>query len=104
MTDSQLFSALGTALFLLVLLCFIARAILRPRREPASRVAWVVVLIVLPLIGMIAYVLLGETSIGRRRKERMRAVLARMPDLLQAPGAKAPNLQPELPDRYLPIF
>ncbi|HEX3151817.1 MAG TPA: cardiolipin synthase [Gemmataceae bacterium] len=104
MTDLQILSAIGTTLFILVLLCVIARAILRPHREPASRLAWIVVLIGLPVIGIAAYLLLGETSIGRRRKERMRAVLARMPELLQTPGAQAANLQPDLPDRYSPIF
>ena len=42
----------------------------RPHREPASRVAWVVVILVLPIVGILAYVLLGETSIGRRRVAR----------------------------------
>jgi cardiolipin synthase len=104
MTDAQFFGVLGTILFLLVLLCFIARAILRPHREPASRLAWVVVMVSLPLIGMIVYLLLGETSIGRRRKERVRAVLARMPNLLKAPGADAANLGSDLPPRFVPMF
>src|SRR5262245_9071463 len=104
MTDKQLLTALGTGLFILVLFCFIARAILRPHREPASRVAWVVVMIALPVVGIVAYVLLGETNIGRRRKARMREVLARMPDVTHAPGATAASLQPDLPDQYIPIF
>ena len=38
-----------------------------------------VVVGVLPLLGMLAYLLLGEVNIGRRRVERLHAVLERMP-------------------------
>ena len=81
--------ALWTGLLVTVHLAFIARAILRPHREPASRVAWVVVMVVLPMAGIIAYIFLGETNIGRRRAACLREVLARMPDPAEAPGAKA---------------
>jgi len=50
-----------------------ARAITRANREPAARVAWVAVIMFLPLIGIVAYLLLGETSIGHERLRRMRA-------------------------------
>ena len=97
MTKIQILTALWTGVFLLVHLGVIARVILRPHREPASRVAWIVVIIVLPVIGMLAYLLLGETSIGRRRVSRLCAVLAAMPDLTKAPGMESPNLQPKIP-------
>jgi len=61
MTESQVLTALWTGAFLLVHLAVIARVILRPHREPASRVAWIVVMIVLPVIGILTYILLGET-------------------------------------------
>ena len=47
MIESQVLAALWTGAFLLVHLAVIARVILRPHREPASRVAWIVVIIVL---------------------------------------------------------
>ena len=50
-------------------LLLILRAMLRPHRDPASRIAWVAVIASLPGIGMLAYLLLGETNIGRRRVE-----------------------------------
>jgi cardiolipin synthase len=43
------------------------RAILRPHREPAARLAWVIVIIAAPVIGSVAYLLLGETRVRRRR-------------------------------------
>src|SRR6266566_9964970 len=104
MTESQVLTALWTGAFLLVHLGVIARVILRPHRQPASRVAWIVVMIVLPVIGILTYILLGETSIGRRRVSRLCAVLAVMPDLTKAPGMDAPNLQPKIPEAYAHLF
>lgn len=49
----------------------ICRAITRPARSPASRIAWVAVILFLPIIGILAYLFLGETSIGRDRLRRM---------------------------------
>src|SRR5437868_13973481 len=100
MTENQVLTALWTGIYLLIQLGVIARAILRPHREPASRVAWVVVIVVLPVVGIIAYILLGETNIGRRRVSRMCAVLAVMPDVAKAPGMDGPNRQPKIPDPY----
>jgi hypothetical protein len=56
-----------TAVLLVLLeLAFIARAIYRPHRDPASRIAWVVVIGALPVVGIVAYLLLNETpSLGR---------------------------------------
>lgn len=104
MTENQVLTALGTGTYLLVQFGLIARAILRPHREPASRVAWVVVIVVLPVVGIIAYILLGETNIGRRRVQRMCAVLAAMPDVAKAPGMDAPNLHPKIPEPYAHLF
>lgn len=55
---------------------FIVRAVIRPNREPASRVAWVMVILLAPAVGMLAYLFLGETSIGRARKKRLAAAEA----------------------------
>lgn len=63
----------GTALLLLFLAAEIAvllRAMLRPHREPASRFAWLIVILVVPVLGVIAYLLLGEARISRKRRLR----------------------------------
>ena len=70
----------------------------------ASRIAWIVVIIVFPVIGILTYIFLGETSIGRPRVSRLCAVLAAMPDLTKAPGMDAPNLQPKIPETYAHLF
>jgi hypothetical protein len=79
MIDVLRHSLIGIGLVTLLELAVIARILLRPHRDPASRIAWVVVVGVLPLIGTLAYLLLGEVSIGRRRVQRLHTVLGRMP-------------------------
>ena len=58
-------------LYLLVQVAFIVRVLLRPHRAPASRVAWIVVIAVFPVLGMIAYLMLGETNVGRAMADGM---------------------------------
>src|SRR5260370_15946655 len=53
---------------------------------------------------MVCYLVLGETNIGRRRVRRMREMLAGMPSVADAPGADAPALQAEIPERYSHLF
>lgn len=99
-----------TLLLTLLLLSFqvalILRALLRPHRDPAARMAWVLVIGVLPLLGALAYLLFGEVNLGRRRIARMRDTLARMPVLAEAPGmAAAIRAAAEaIPDARRPLF
>jgi cardiolipin synthase len=81
-------SLLALAITALLEVVVIARILLRPHRDPASRIAWVVVVTVLPLVGIIAYLLLGEVNIGRRRVKRLHAVLKGLP----IPGQDAGNV------------
>src|SRR4029077_7227871 len=104
MTESEVLTALWTGAFLLVHLAVIARVILRPHRGPVSRVARIVIMLVRAVIGILTYILLGETSIGRRRVSRLHAVLTGMPDLTKAPGMDSPNLQPKIPETYAHLF
>ncbi|WP_374527924.1 cardiolipin synthase [Novosphingobium sp.] len=73
------FTSIFTVLLFAVELAVLLRAMLRPLREPASRLAWLIAILVLPLIGMIAYLLLGEARISQRRRARYGAIEARLP-------------------------
>lgn len=85
-------------------LAVIARILVRPHRDPASRIAWVVVVAVLPLLGILAYLFLGETSIGRRRTQRMREVAARLPPFPQPDAADAASTECAIPERWQHLF
>ncbi len=62
------------------------------------------IIVVLPVVGILSYLLFGEVRIGRRRVARMQAVLARMPPLPAASNADEAKLQAEIPERYQPLF
>jgi cardiolipin synthase len=88
----------------MIWLAVIVRVILRPHREPASRAAWIVLVVGLPVVGILAYILLGETSIGRRRVARSRKVLAQLPPMASIVSGDKANLQAEFPARFAPLF
>jgi cardiolipin synthase A/B len=79
---------------------FVARAILRPHREPAARLAWIVVILVVPIVGILLYILLGEVNTGRRHIERMRLAEAKLP-ALPPPASSAWDL---IPRRHAHLF
>jgi len=85
-------------------LAVIVRVILRTHREPASRAAWVMLVVGLPLIGAVVYLLLGETSIGRGRIARARKVLASLPPMAAAAPGHESDLAAEFPDHYTSLF
>jgi hypothetical protein len=84
----------------LLVLAVIGRILLRPNRDPASRIAWILVVAALPLIGMITYLLLGETNIGRNRIARLRAALARLPPTDGPCFHASESAYPHVPERY----
>ena len=97
-------SLLAIALIALLELAVIARILLRPHRDPASRIAWMVVVAMLPLLGMLAYLLLGEVNIGRRRVERLRAVLKRMPPFPPYPAGDVADPAAVISERHQHLF
>jgi cardiolipin synthase len=104
MPDSLGHSALVLAAHALVVLAVMARILLRPNRDAASRIAWVVVVASLPLVGMLAYLLLGEVNIGRRRVARLEAALARLPPTDGPCFRSAGSAEPDVPERFRAAF
>ena len=87
-----------------VVLALVCRVILRPHREPAARIAWIVVIAVLPLAGMLTYLLFGEVNIGRRRAARLKDVLSSLPPVATARPGEEAHLLPNVPERYAHLF
>jgi cardiolipin synthase len=92
---------MAVALHILVQCAVILRVLLRPHRDPASRIAWIAVVLAVPVIGMIAYLLLGETNIGRRRVANIREVLRALPE---AGAMQAGDAALGIADRHRPLF
>ncbi|MHA6266690.1 cardiolipin synthase [Aliiroseovarius sp. CAU 1755] len=62
-------------------LATIARAVTREHRSAASRLAWSVVILTLPLVGVIAYFFLGDTSADRRSDKKLKDLHHELPKL-----------------------
>ena len=82
----------------------VLRVLVRPHRDPSARVAWIVVLLAVPVMGMVAYLLFGETDIGRARANRYRRLVHSLPHLDRVPGIEAPAAAPALDDDARPLF
>jgi cardiolipin synthase len=102
--EASFLTSAFVSLHVLIQLALVVRVLLRPHRDPASRIAWVVVIVALPVLGIFAYILFGEVNVGRRRVRRMREVLERMPDVTDAAGSDVKALQPDVPERHAHLF
>jgi cardiolipin synthase len=89
---------------ILIQIVLAVRVLLRPHREPAARIAWVVVIFAVPVLGILAYILLGETSIGRHRVKRRGAVSVRLPDVDELTGFGTVIPKDVIPQRYAHLF
>lgn len=87
----------------IVLICAF-HILLRRHREPVSRVAWLFLVTALPYIGAIAYVMLGTTSIGRKRIARLQRIWDHLPPPGDAAGMDAPDNRADVPDDYAPLY
>jgi cardiolipin synthase len=97
-------SLLAVAFITLLELMVIVRILLRPNRDPASRIAWIVVVAALPLVGMFAYLILGEVNIGRGRVKRLHGVLKRMEQIQCHAAGDAADFAAAVPERYRHLF
>ena len=100
MTEIVFFWPLQLAISIAV----IVRILLRPHREPASRIAWVVVVATVPIIGLLAYLLLGEVNIGERHYRAMRKVLKELPVSVATAETDPPQPCTAIPERYAHLF
>ena len=53
---------------------FVLRALLRPGLTPSARLAWVTIILALPVVGLGAYALFGEIRMARAQRERIREI------------------------------
>lgn len=88
-------------LHLLVQVAIVLRVLEHPYREPASRIAWVVVVLAVPLLGIAAYLMIGETNIGRRNQKAMQAVVGEVKATGHGRGEYFARC---VPDEYAHLF
>lgn len=99
---SALWPLLAILIELAIKTVFIVLVLLR--RRPASvTLAWIVVILILPLIGAVLYLLVGEVRIGKRRIARHEAIVARIQSSLPFSVADIRARDPEIPQPFKPI-
>lgn len=91
-------------LHILVVLLLLVRVLLRPHRQPAARMAWVVVILALPVAGIFAYLFFGEVNIGRSRASRLREIIEGMPDFPEPASGDEANMVANVATRYVHLF
>lgn len=78
--------------------------LLRPHREPASRIAWVAVVAALPVVGVLGYLLLGETNIGRRNLKAMHFAVQSLPRVVASDAGSAGQPTVPIPSEHTHLF
>ena len=100
----MIMAAFLPTLHLLLVLLVSVRVLLRPYRQPASRIAWMVVVATLPFAGVVAYLLFGEVNIGRKRIARMQKVVAELQADAAAAGLNPQQFTPAEPTQCQHLF
>ncbi len=95
---------LGDLALRVIELGVMARAVLRPHRDPMSRIAWVLVIASLPVFGILIYFLIGETKIGLKRVERTKEALKDLPPPHFESVQDREHMLPDFPKRCEPLF
>lgn len=62
---------------------FVVFVLLRPRVRQPSSLAWILVIVVLPVAGIVIYLVVGEVRTGSRRKRRHRTIQQNIRNVVQ---------------------
>ena len=93
------FAGLGLVLHIVLMIVMTLR-IVSVQRNIGVSIAWIAVLYTLPVIGFIAYILLGEPMIGRRYRERVDQASLLMNDMARREHLVFDQGQELLPPNY----
>ncbi len=77
--------------------------LVRRRGTPATRLAWLLVVFALPLIGALGYLLLGEVRLGRRRVARHRTIMQRIGVRVESLAARPGPIEALVPQEFRQI-
>lgn len=83
-----------------VALLVAGRVLLRPRMDPSVRIAWIMVIEAIPVVGVLAYLLFGEVRMRQAEVQKMADVRGRLTGLRRP----SPNLVDRVPRRLETIY
>jgi cardiolipin synthase len=77
----------GLAFFILdILIRIAALGIVPHNRRPSAAWGWLLMIFFLPIVGAIAFLLIGNSSLGRGRSQKQKNIRDYLPDLPSGPG------------------
>ena len=85
-------------------LATMARILLRPHRDPAARIAWLVVVGTFHIVGAVAYLLVGEVRVGRSRSVERKRAPASMERRRDAGPSEALDFAAAVPEQHRHLF
>ncbi len=88
----------------IVVVGFTLRILLRDDLSPPARLAWFIVLMILPFIGSLIYFLFGEVDLGKRSKKRADAIGKSVRENAQTTLGDPDNLGKLIDPLYQPLF
>lgn len=97
------YALIGIAAHALLVFAFIIRILIRPHRDPMSRVAWIAVVTAIPLAGMVTYILFGELNVSRRQRAMQKSITKLSELKFSMPDSQS-FLAPNIPDSYKHLF
>src|SRR3954454_19174487 len=72
-----------------VLICLAALGVIPGNRKPSTGMAWLILVLAVPYLGIIAFALFGSTSVGRKRRGWQRQVTEEVMAAARAQGDAA---------------
>jgi cardiolipin synthase len=67
-----------------VALLLVALAVAPPNRRPSSALAWILLIVVLPFVGLVLFAVIGSPKLPKRRRDRQRSMNERIEDRSRA--------------------
>jgi cardiolipin synthase A/B len=84
-------------------LLFIGFILSRRRPSPSVTLTWIVIILFVPVLGFVAYLLVGEVRLGGRRVKRHQEIVKRIEQAARPSQAVQRSLRPEIALQYEPI-
>jgi len=91
-------------LYVTVVVSLTLRIMLRNDLSPSARLAWIIVLILVPVFGTIVYFLFGEVNLGRRARAMQRTIRDEVQRSAGAIMGRAETLHTDIKPQFLPAF
>jgi cardiolipin synthase len=73
-------------------------------RKPSSAIAWLLVIFLLPVVGIILFLVIGSPKLSRRRRNEQKLIDASIADVTEGYHNETSQLTPTEKERYTPLI